>query len=167
MVHSDTEELNRQREQFEERFRGEVTWREGTAEAVPGWYEQLLTDLVLATGPEPIKYFSAKFVPTQEDAPGSMAVVAFTNDLVTYANLDGLSPDDATSLEVVVMARRSLSSFSLETLGEEPIGSTKDIRVTVQYPGFSRSLPLAESDWHKRDSEISELITHLRRDLVA
>lgn len=160
---STPEELRAQRAVFEERFRSEITWREGVANAIPGWYEQLLTDLVLATGTETIKYFSAKFVPEREDHPGSMAVVAFTYDLVAYANLDDVTDELPTTLEVVVMARRSLTSFSLETFGDV----SDAVRVTVRYPGFSRSLPLAESDWKSRDSEISELITHLRRDVIA
>lgn len=160
---SQSDEALAQRARFEERFRGEVTWRTGVARAIPGWYEQLLTDLVLATGSEAIRYFSAKFVPERDDHPGSMAVVAFTDDLVTYANLDDVSDEASTTLEVVVMARRSLTSFSLETFGDV----TDAVRVTVRYPGFSRSLPLAESDWQHRDSEIAELITHLRRDVIA
>lgn len=158
-----TEESRVQRARFEDRFRSEVTWREGVAAAIPGWYEQLLTDLVLATGTETIKYFSAKYVPECDEHPGSLAVVAFTDELVAYANLDDVAEDTTTTLEVVVMARRSLTSFSLET-----VGNVADaVRVTVRYPGFSRSLPLAESEWESRDSEIAELITHLRRDVIA
>lgn len=152
-----------QRNRFEERFRSEVTWRDGIKDEIPGWYNQLLTDLVLATGTEPIKYFTAKYVPERDDQPGSLAVVAFTPELVAYANLDDLSADTNTTLEVVVIARRALTSFSLETMGE----SSDSLRVTVRYPGFSRSLPLAESDWADHDSEIAELITHLRRDIIA
>ncbi len=160
---STPEELRAQRAAFEERFQSEISWREGMAAAIPTWYSQLLTDLVLATGTESIKYFSAKYVPEREDHPGSMAVVAFTNELVAYANLDDVSAESDTTLEVVVMARRNLTSFSLETFGD----TTEAIRVTVRYPGFSRALPLGESDWKSRDSEIAELITHLRRDVIA
>lgn len=157
-------ELQKQREELENRFLNEVTWREGTVDLVPLWYDRLLSDLVLAAGPEPIRYFSAKYVPSADDAPGSMSVVAFTDALVAYADLDGLAEADMAGLEVSVVARRTLSGFSLETLGDEEGAS---IRVTVRYPGFSRSLPLGASDWQDREGELAQLIAHLRRDLAA
>lgn len=159
-----------QREWFENRFRSELSWRDGTIDDVPAWYQQLLTDLILATGDEPIRYFSAKYVPPRGESAGSVAVVAFTDEIVAYANFDGDPTGWATPLEVIVTARRALRSFSLESvpLVDEPSDDSLDaVRITVNYPQFSRTLPLGASDWSTRDSETAELITCLRRDVVA
>ena len=160
--------VNDQREWFENRLTSELTWRDGTADGVPSWYSQLLTDLVLATGDDPIRYFSAKYVSPRGSNPGSVAVVAFTDDIVAYANFDGDPNTGATGLEVFVTARRMLSSFGLESDGldtaADPLAS---VRITINYPQFSRTLPLGASDWINRARETAELIACLRRDLVA
>ena len=151
---------------LEERFRGERSWREGTANDVPSWYERLVTDLILATGDDEIRYFSAKYLPPRGENGASMAVVAFTDELVAYANLDN-DPSGNTPLEVIVTARRQLSSFSIESSdvgAEDPLAG---VRIAVNYPEFSRVLPLGDSDWKTRSSETSDLISRLRRDLVA
>ena len=84
---------------------------------------------------------------------------------------DGAFDGDATTggfpIEVMVTARRSLSSFSLESLPDDPGDSISSVRITVHYPEFSRSLPLADSEWASRESETADLIACLRRDLVA
>lgn len=163
-------DVNDQREWFENRFKSELSWREGTVNGVPGWYSQLLTDLILATGDEAIRYFSAKYVPPREFAAGSVSVVAFTDEIVAYANFDGDPGSGAIPLEVIVTARRMLSSFSLESGVPTEAGSgggIGSVRITVDYPQFSRTLPLGASDWSDRDSETADLITCLRRDLVA
>ncbi|WP_309616737.1 hypothetical protein [Salinibacterium sp.] len=162
--------MNNQRQWFENRFRSELSWRDGTVDGVPAWYSQLLTDLILATGDEAIRYFSAKYVPPRGPNPGSVAVVAFTDDIVAYANFAGDPSTGATPLEVTVTARRALSSFSLESeaTDSEPTGdSLADVRITVNYPLFSRSLPLGASDWADREGETADLISCLRRDVVA
>ncbi len=158
------------RQRLQDRFSAELSWREGTTEGNPAWYSQLLTDLILATGDEPITYFSAKYVPSRTSDTGSVSVVAFTNEIVAYANFDGDSAAGASPLEVVVTARRSLSSFSLESSAAE-VTQVSDalgtLRITVTYPQFSRTLPLGVSDWTGRDSETAELISCLRRDVAA
>lgn len=162
--------MTNQREWFDNRFRSELSWRDGTVGGVPAWYSQLLTDLVLATGDEAIRYFSARYVPSQGGNPGSVAVVAFTDELVAYANLAGDPNSEATPLEVTITARRALSSFSLESPGFEDgseATSVADVRITVTYPQFSRTLPLGASDWADRESETVDLISCLRRDVVA
>lgn len=164
---------NDQRDRFEQRFQSEVSWRDGTADGVPEWYSQLLTDLILATGNESIRYFSAKYVPPRDSTMGSVSVVAFTDDIVAYANFDGNATVGASPLEVMVTARRLLSSFSLEseaTMARAPAAladAMGAVRITVNYPQFSRTLPLGASDWSARDSETADLITCLRRDVVA
>ncbi|MBC7591845.1 MAG: hypothetical protein H7226_12510 [Salinibacterium sp.] len=161
---------NDQREWFENRFTSELSWRDGTVDGVPSWYSQLLTDLILATGDDAILYFSAKYVAPRGPNPGSVAVVAFTDDIVAYANFDGDPGTGATPLEVIVTARRMLSSFGLESdaldtdAAANPLAA---VRITVNYPQFSRTLPLGASDWTDRDSETADLIACLRRDLVA
>jgi hypothetical protein len=162
--------MSNQRERFETRFRSELSWRDGTSDGVPSWYSQLLTDLILATGDGEIRYFSVKYLPPRGPNHASVSVVAFTDDIVAYANFDGDPSLGATPLEVIVTARRVLSSFSLESLptatGERDDG-LGDVRITVNYPQFSRTLPLGESDWIDRDSETADLISCLRRDVVA
>lgn len=153
-----------QRLHIEERFRAQVSWREGTVDGAPAWYEQLLSDLVLATGEDRIRYFSAEYTPARDDVGVAMTVVAFTDDIVAYVVLDG-EPDGPYPLEVVVTARRALDSFSLETGASG--GSGDAVRITVNYPNFSRALPLGESDWADRESETAQLIRRLRQDLVA
>ncbi len=159
-----------QREWFENRFQSEISWRDGTRDGVPAWHAQLLTDLILAIGDDEIRYFSAKYIPALGLLTGSLAVVAFTDKIVAYANFDGDPSMGAMPLEVMVTARRMLSSFSLESDGlstgsiSDPYGA---VRITVNYPHFSRSLPLGESDWGNRESETADLITYLRRDVVA
>lgn len=156
-----------QRAELERRFRAQVTWRRGTADGPPEWFSQLLTDLVLATGSDDIRYFSAKYVPAKSDAGSSMAVVAFTDDIVAYAVLDGEPTPGSFPLEVVVTARRALSMFSIESEGAGDTAAMSDVHITVTYPHFSRTLPLAETDWADADSETADLIAQLRRDLVA
>lgn len=151
---------------LDERFRGELSWREGTAGEIPAWYSQLVTDLILATGEDEIRYFSAKYLPPRGDNGASMAVVAFTDELVAYANLDN-DPSGNTPLEVIVTARRQLSSFSLESSDLTTDDPMANVRIAVNYPEFSRVLPLGESDWKSRNSETADLIARLRRDLVA
>lgn len=154
---------------LEERFQGERSWREGTALGVPSWYAQLVTDLILATGEDEIRYFSAKYLPARGGNRASMAVVAFTDDLVAYANLDN-DPAGNTPLEVIVTARRQLTSFSVESSDASELAANDPlagVRIAVNYPEFSRVLPLGESDWKSRGSETADLIARLRRDLVA
>lgn len=159
-----------QRERFDTRFRSELSWRDGTSDGVPSWYSQLLTDLILATGQDEIRYFSVKYVPPRGQNHASVSVVAFTDEIVAYANFDGDPSTGATPLEVVVTARKALGSFGLESLpgaaGQTDDG-LGDVRITVNYPHFSRTLPLGESDWSDRDSETADLISCLRRDVVA
>ena len=162
--------VNDQRERFESRFTAERSWPDGTVDDVPPWYSQLLTELILATGDEPILYFSAKYAPPRGQASGSVSVVAFTDQIVAYANFDGDLSAGATPLEVIVTARRMLSSFGLEseaTESERADGGVGSVRITVNYPQFSRTLPLGASDWSDRDSETTALISCLRRDVVA
>jgi hypothetical protein len=175
-----TSSMNERRARFDARFTSELSWRDGTVGGVPSWYSQLLTDLTLATGDEDIRYFSAKYVPPRRQGHASVSVVAFTDDIVAYANVDGDPSDGATPLEVIVTARRALISFSLESLprvsvqgasgqpdSDQPDSGLGDVRITVNYPQFSRTLPLGESDWSDRDAETAELISRLRRDVVA
>jgi hypothetical protein len=161
--------MSDQRERFDSRFRSELSWREGTVGGIPSWYSQLLTDLILATGHDDIRYFSAKYVPPRNQNHASVSVVAFTDEIVAYANFDGDPSTGATPLEVIVTARKALSSFGLESLpGDGTVDDTiGDVRITVNYPQFSRTLPLGESDWSDRDSETADLISCLRRDVVA
>ncbi|MDJ0334412.1 hypothetical protein QMG83_04170 [Salinibacterium sp. G-O1] len=129
-----------------------------------------MTDLILATGDEPITYFSAKYVPARDLGSGSVSVVAFTDEIVAYANFDSDPSAGSSPLEVVVTARRTLSSFSLESDMDEFAQVTDalgTVRITVNYPQFSRTLPLGASDWSTRDSETADLIARLRRDVVA
>ena len=159
-----------QRKRFEIRFKSELSWRDGTVDGVPSWYSQLLTDLILATGEGEIRYFSAKYVAPRGESHASVSVVAFTDDIVAYANFDGDPGSGSTPLEVTVTARKALNSFGLESFadGAEPAGDgLGDVRITVNYPQFSRTLPLGESDWSDRESETAELISCLRRDVVA
>ena len=162
--------VNDQRQWFEKRFMSEISWREGTSEEVPRWYSQLLTDLILATGDEAIRYFSAKYLPARGRNHESVSVVAFTDDIVAYANFDGNPSAGSTPLEVIVTARRVLSSFSLESAPDDEEHEDRgaaSVRITVNYPQFSRTLPLGASDWSDRDSETADLIACLRRDVVA
>ena len=159
-------DVHDQRERFESRFRSERTWPEAALSGAAEWYSHLLTDLTLATGDEAIHYFSATFVPSGGPGSGSVAVVAFTDEVVAYANCDG--DPGTTVLEVIVTARRSLSSFSLESDGSAPeLARLASVRITVNYPQFSRTLPLGASDWSDRESETADLIASLRRDLLA
>ncbi len=161
---------NDQRETFEQRFRSELSWRDGTVDGVPAWYSQLLIDLILATGDEAIRYFSAKYVPPRGLMSGSVSVVAFTDEIVAYASFDGDPSAGAAPLEVIVTARRLLGSFSLESEAidvTDVADALAAVRITVNYPQFSRTLPLGASDWSDRVRETAELITCLRRDVVA
>ena len=161
-----TTDVHDQRERFESRFRSERSWPEAASNGAAEWYSRLLTDLTLATGDEAIHYFSAKFVPSGGPRSGSIAVVAFTEEVVVYANCDG--DPGATVLEVSVTARRTLSSFSLESDGLAPDrAALASVRITVNYPQFSRTLPLGASDWSDRESETADLIASLRRDVLA
>ena len=151
------------RSAFEERFRAEVSWRDGTSDEVPPWFSSLITDLVVATGDDAIRYFSASYVPATDLHEGSMAVIVFTDDLVAYANLD---LGGASQFEVMVTARRSLSSFSIDSEGSTGGDDLSTVRISVIYPQFSRTLPLGASDWSSREDETAELIRQLRFDLV-
>jgi hypothetical protein len=164
----ETDFLVTRRAALEERFRSEVSWREATLDAVPDWFSVLLTDLVLAIGDEDIRYLSAKFVPPVAGESGSMAVIVFTDELVAYASLDPDPALIARQFEVIVTARKSLRSYSIETIpGYNPGPDAADgMQISVTYPDFSRTLPLGESDWPRRGSDTAALLQCLRFDVV-
>ena len=160
-------ELGHQRERFEERFRAELSWNYATTTEVGHWYSHLVNDLTLATGGEAILYFSATFAPPLGDTPGSLAVVAFTDTTVVHAHCDGDPATTAPALEVIVTARHDLTSFSLESRDSRDNPELALTRITVNYPLFSRVLPLGASNWWGREADTVALITALRRDVLA
>jgi hypothetical protein len=155
-----------QRAVLEERFRLETSWREGTLDGVPSWFGTLLTDLVLAIGEDEIRYFSVNFSPKNEHLSGSLVVIVFTGELVAYASLDPEPELEHRQFEVIVTARRSLRSFSIET-APDYVPDSDGMQISVIYPDFSRTLPLGKSDWPHRHTDLSSLLSCLRLDLTA
>ena len=159
--------LDARRSLLEERLRSEVSLRDVMTGEPPRWFTALLNDLVLAIGSADIRYLSANLSPGAGARAGLMAVVVFTDELVAYATLD---PDPAlgpAQFEVIVTARRSLTSFAIETTETFDFAdeNSDGMRISVSYPSFSRTLPLGESQWQHRGSDTRWLLRCLRDDL--
>ena len=156
---------------LDERFLAETTWKASTRSGIPSWYGRLLTDLILVTGDEPIRYLSLNYVPLDEDAFDADLVV-FTDEIVAFARFRGDNTGAVTPFGVTACARKSLTSFGVESVASALDTGTDTewpgaVTFTVQYPDFDRILPLAASEWPGRDTETASLVACLRRDLIA
>ncbi|RFA18133.1 hypothetical protein [Subtercola boreus] len=155
-----TEQIDLTR-RMDERFKAETTWSVAMSYDEPVWYRRLLSALVLVVGDSEIRYFSSTYAVTKGEDTSLVDVVVLTDEIIAYAAFSSDPQAPELQLNVVALARRSLTGFGVAVSDDE------DLTISVSYPGFDKTLPLGSSDWPHRETETFNLIECLRQDLVS